>query len=54
MGEGLLPQRYSGAWWIILVVVDVVMDQLDRVHERIAGRFTRSEPRGRAWEYVVC
>jgi SRSO17 transposase len=34
------------------VVVDVVMEQLDRVHERIAGRFTRSEPRGRAREYV--
>src|SRR4051795_6697711 len=28
------------------------MDQLDRVHERIAGRFIRSEPRGRAREYV--
>ncbi len=28
------------------------MDQLDRVHERIAGRFARSEPRGRAREYV--
>jgi SRSO17 transposase len=34
------------------VVVDVVMDQLDRVHERIAGRFRRSEPRARAREYV--
>ncbi len=34
-----------------MVVVDVVMDQLDRVHERIAGRFTRSEPRARAREY---
>jgi SRSO17 transposase len=34
------------------VVVDVVMEQLDRVHERIAGRFTRSEPRGRAREYM--
>ncbi|UOX85827.1 IS701 family transposase [Amycolatopsis sp. FBCC-B4732] len=34
------------------MVVDVVMDQLDRVHERIAGRFARSEPRGRAREYV--
>jgi SRSO17 transposase len=34
------------------VVVDVVMDQLDRVHERIADRFTRSEPRNRAREYV--
>jgi hypothetical protein len=34
------------------VVVDVVMEQLDRVHERIADRFTRSEPRNRAREYV--
>ncbi|MET9002066.1 IS701 family transposase [Amycolatopsis sp. NPDC004169] len=34
------------------MVVDVVMDQLDRVHERIAGRFVRSEPRTRAREYV--
>ncbi|MFD4198797.1 IS701 family transposase [Amycolatopsis thermoflava] len=34
------------------MVVDVVMEQLDRVHERIAGRFARSEPRGRAREYV--
>jgi hypothetical protein len=34
------------------VVVDVVMDQLDRVHERIAARFTRSEPRARAREYM--
>jgi hypothetical protein len=28
------------------------MDQLDRVHERIAGRFTRSELRARAREYA--
>src|SRR6187455_980721 len=28
------------------------MDQLDRVHERIGGRFARSEPRARAREYV--
>ncbi|WP_344925275.1 IS701 family transposase [Saccharopolyspora gregorii] len=34
------------------MVVDVVLDQLDRVHERIAGRFTRSEPRARAREYM--
>ncbi|MEV4601422.1 transposase, partial [Amycolatopsis sp. NPDC049253] len=34
------------------MVVDVVMDQLDRVHERIGGRFARSEPRNRAREYV--
>ena len=36
----------------MLVVVDVTMDLLDRVHERIAGRFTRSEPRAQAREYV--
>jgi SRSO17 transposase len=34
------------------VVVGVVLDQLDRVHERIASRFARSEPRARAREYV--
>ncbi|WIX83962.1 IS701 family transposase [Amycolatopsis carbonis] len=34
------------------MVVDVVMDQLGRVHERISGRFARSEPRARAREYV--
>ena len=30
----------------------MVLEQLDRVHERIAGRFTRSEPRARAREYM--
>jgi SRSO17 transposase len=34
------------------VVVDLVVAELDRVHARIAGRFTRSEPRARAREYV--
>jgi SRSO17 transposase len=34
------------------VVVDVAVAELDRVHARIAGRFTRSEPRGRVREYV--
>jgi SRSO17 transposase len=34
------------------VVVDLVTDELDRVHERIAGRFTRAEPRARVREYV--
>jgi hypothetical protein len=34
------------------VVVDVVMGELDRVYERIAGRFTWSEPRARAREYI--
>ena len=34
------------------VVVDLVVAELDRVHARIAGRFTRSEPRARVREYV--
>jgi hypothetical protein len=34
------------------VVVDLVTDELDRVHERIAGRFARAEPRARVRRYV--
>jgi SRSO17 transposase len=34
------------------VVVDVVTAELDRVHARIGGRFTRAEPRSRAREYM--
>jgi len=34
------------------MVVDVVVAELDGVHERIAGRFWRSEPRARVREYV--
>src|SRR5215471_11327322 len=34
------------------MVVDVVVAELNRVHERIAGRFWRSEPRARVREYV--
>lgn len=34
------------------VVTDLVVDELDRVHARIAGRFTRSEPRERVREYL--
>jgi SRSO17 transposase len=34
------------------MVVDLVAAELDRVHERIAGRFARSEPRSRVREYV--
>jgi hypothetical protein len=34
------------------MVVDVVAGELDRVHERIAGRFARAEPRARVREYV--
>ena len=34
------------------MVVDVVVAELNRVHERIAGRFWRSEPRARVQEDV--
>jgi SRSO17 transposase len=34
------------------MVVDVAAAELDRMHERIAGRFARSEPRARVREYV--
>jgi len=34
------------------MVVDLVAAELDRVHERIAGRFARAEPRARVREYV--
>jgi SRSO17 transposase len=37
---------------MLCVVVDLVVAELDRVHARIAGRFTRSEPRARVREYV--
>jgi SRSO17 transposase len=37
---------------MVLVVLDLVVAGLDEVHERIAGRFTRSEPRARVREYV--
>ena len=33
-------------------MMDVVAAELDRVHERIAGRFGRAEPRARVREYV--
>lgn len=35
------------------MVVDVVAAELDSLSVRIAGRFTRSEPRGRARDYVT-
>ncbi|WP_039803803.1 IS701 family transposase [Nocardia araoensis] len=35
------------------MVVDVVAAELDSLRARIGGRFTRSEPRGRAREYVT-
>src|SRR5512132_44123 len=34
------------------MVTDVVEAELDRLHERIGGRFARSEPRARVREYV--
>lgn len=34
------------------MVTDLVVAELDRLHERIAGRFARSEPRARVREYV--
>lgn len=34
------------------MVVDLVTAELDRVHERIAGRFGRSEPRALVREYL--
>jgi SRSO17 transposase len=34
------------------MVTDIVAAELERVHERIAGRFWRSEPRARVREYV--
>ena len=33
-------------------MADLVVAELDRVHERIAGRFGRAEPRSRVREYV--
>jgi len=34
------------------VVVDLVVDELDGLHERVSGRFFRAEPRARVREYV--
>ena len=34
------------------MVVELVAAELDRVHERIAGRFARAEPRARVREYL--
>jgi SRSO17 transposase len=38
---------------ILRVVVDLAVAELDRLHGRVAGRFTRSEPRARSREYVA-
>jgi SRSO17 transposase len=37
---------------MLCMVVDLVAGELDRVHERIAGRFARAEPRARVRRYV--
>jgi SRSO17 transposase len=37
---------------MLAMVMDLVAAELDRVHERIAGRFGRAEPRARVREYV--
>ena len=34
------------------MVVSVLVDELERAHALIAGRFTRSEPRERVREYL--
>jgi hypothetical protein len=36
-----------------MMVADLVGAELDRVHERIAGRFTRAEPRSRVRAYLA-
>src|ERR1700742_519201 len=36
-----------------VVVVDLAVGELERVHARISGRFGRSEPRARAREYLA-
>ena len=35
------------------MVVEIAAVELDAVHERIAGRFARAEPRARAREYLA-
>ncbi|HEX4394893.1 MAG TPA: IS701 family transposase, partial [Mycobacterium sp.] len=35
------------------MVVDVAGVELDRLHARVAGRFSRAEPRARMREYVA-
>jgi SRSO17 transposase len=37
---------------ILAVVVDLALAELDALHERVGGRFARSEPRARVREYV--
>jgi hypothetical protein len=35
------------------VVAEIAAAEVDAVHERIAGRFARSEPRARVREYLA-
>jgi hypothetical protein len=37
---------------MLCMVVDLVAAELDGVHEQIAGRFARAEPRARVREYM--
>ncbi len=49
----ILLRHLRGLSGIILcVVVDLATGELDRMHERIAGRFARAEPRARVRRYV--
>lgn len=38
---------------MLCMVVDPVADELNRLHERISGRFTRPDPRARVCSYVT-
>ena len=38
---------------MLRMVVELAVGELDRAHERIAGRFARAEPRARARRYVA-
>ena len=46
------PSHLRGCGIMLCVVLDLVADELDRVHERIAGRFARAEPLARVRRYV--
>jgi SRSO17 transposase len=40
------------SWRLLCVVVELAAGELDGLHERIAGRFARAEPRARVRSYV--
>ena len=49
----LVLQRHLCCWGIMLwVVLEVAAGELDRLHERIGGRFARAEPRARVRRYL--